>query len=200
MKIIERRLPIHHFLVRRIFGEVSAYKSSQAFCQVVYFDEYDPKVITASLVYLQDQESIPDGFENLIEEDLTFDECLIMSTLYFAQPSHLIKQILYGSVKKTEDFLTHILRPTNGYLLYAYQFDQLAQLILNVPLDEAVKIRKVYNKQQSLISYNERDDHQLRQFKAIVQDCAITRVVHKPNYEGAKNLFLYAQTTAWSRT
>lgn len=194
MKIIERRLPIQHFLVRSIFGDVSAYNSSQAYCEIVYFDEYDPKVITANLVYVEDKEFMSLGFNNLIEEDLTFDECLIMSTLYFNQPEKTIKRIIYGSVIPTDDHLAHILNCTKGFLLFSFQFEQLAMLMLDVPLDEAVRIRKTYNKQQSLINFSNRDDYRLRQFKTIVQERAITKVVNRPNYKGAKNLYQFAQT------
>lgn len=194
MKIIERRLPIHHFLVRSIFGDVSAYNSSQAYCEIVYFDENDPKVITANLVYVEDKEFMPFGFINLIEEDLTFDECLIMTTLYFNQPEKIIKRIICGSVIPTDDHLSHILNCTKGFLLFSFQFEQLAMMILDVPLDEAIRIRKTYNKHQSLINFSNRDDYRLRQFKTIVQERAITKVVNRPNYKGAKNLYQFAQT------
>lgn len=192
MKIIERQLPLHHFLVRRVFGEPFAYRSDQAHCRIVYFDEYDPKIIAASLVYLPEKDSLPVDFGKLIEEDLTFDDCLAISTLYFTQPTSLIKRIINGPFPQTEDFLSHILKPTNGYLVYSHQLEQLARFILDVPLDEAVRIRKVYNKQQSLIKFSESDDHQLRHFKMIVQERAIARTVQQPNYQGAKNLYLYA--------
>lgn len=196
MKIIEKRLPLHHFLVKKVFGDLSSYRGSEAYCHTVYFDEHDPKIITANLVYVEDEDSVPSGFSNLIEEDLTFDECLIMSTLYFSQSAKMIKRVIYGSVLKTEDDLSHILKPTNGFLLFSFQFDQLAMLVLDVSLDEAVRIRQVYNKQPSLINFNENDDRKLKLFKKTVQEHAIARVVYKPNYQGAKNLYICAQTVS----
>lgn len=194
MKIIERRLPLNHFLVQSVFGDVSAYQSETAYCEIVYFDENDPKVITANLVYLENKEFIPLGFNNLIEEDLSFDDCLIMSTLYFTQTERIIKRIVYGLPLKTHDALSHILNCSKGFLLFSFQFEQLAMMILDIALEEAVRKRKAYNKQQSLVNFNDCDDNRLHQFKTIVQERAIAKLVHRPNYKGAKNLYQYAQT------
>lgn len=84
--IVERRFPLDHFLVRKIFGTMSIGKNSEAYGQVVYFDEINPQVITAKLVYVEDWESESNNFAKLIEEDRTFNECLVISTLYFNKP------------------------------------------------------------------------------------------------------------------
>lgn len=124
-KIIERKLPTEHFLVRKIFGDISSLKNTEAYGHLVYYNEYDPKIITASLVYLQDWENQPEGFLNFVEEDLTFDECLIVSTLYFSHPTPLIRKILTNPIRPIADHLQYILKPTNGYLIYSFQFEQL---------------------------------------------------------------------------
>jgi hypothetical protein len=194
--IFEKRLPVNHFLVRSIFGDASIAPTSKAFGHVVYFDEINPRVITAKLVYLQNEEDQPPEFVNLLDQDLNFNECLAISTLYFLQPFSLIRKILNERIEPIDDVLEHILKPTNGFMIYCHQFEQLAQLALNVPLDEAVRLRKVYNKQRSFGSVGNRDDDALCLFKNIVQRHCIQRNVHIPNYRGALNLRHYARTVA----
>lgn len=195
-RIIEARFHSKHFLTRKVFGDVTFSKYSTAFSQIVYFDEIDPKVITAKLVYIQQNENEPEGFFNLIEEDLTFDECLIVSTLYFVQSIPTIKRLLNHPLQPIEDLLQHILKPTNGYLLYSIQFEQLAQLILNVPLSESVRLRRIYNKQPSVFNGVEFDSNDFSIFKSIIQRHCILKKVYSPNYQGAKNLLLYARSIA----
>lgn len=194
--IVERRFPLDHFLVRKIFGTMSIGKNSEAYGQVVYFDEINPQVITAKLVYIQDWESESCKFSSLIEQDLTFNECLVISTLYFNKPVSMIKSILEKRMEPIEDFLQHIFQQTNGFLVYTFQFEQLAQLVLNVPLDEAVRLRRLYNKQPSFVNVCNSDDEKIQIFKKIIRQRSITKGVHIPNYPGALNLLHYAKSFA----
>lgn len=195
-QIIEGRFHTKHFLTRKIFGDVTFSKYSSAFSQIVYFDEIDPKVITAKLVYIEETEKKPEGFFNLLEEDLTFDECLIASTLYFVQSISTIKRLINEPLQTVEDFLHHILKPTNGYLLYSFQFEQLAQLVLNIPLSESVRLRRVYNKHPSGFDEVEFDNNEFYIFKSIIRRHCVLKKVYSPNYQGAKNLLLYARSIA----
>lgn len=195
--IVEKRFPLQHFMTRKIFGDDAFYGTSyEAYSQVVYFDEVDPKIITAKLVYWQDWENEPKGFTRFLDEDLTFDECLIVCTLYFSHSFTIIKQILSQPLNPIEDVLHHIVKPSNGYIIYSYQFEQLAQLILNVNLNEAVRLRKLFNKQRSTMNESKLDKEDLSVFKTVVRDRCILGCVHLPNYNGAKNLMLYAKSIA----
>ncbi len=111
-KIIERKFPLDHFLPISIFGKQACTPGTEGYCQVVYYDEINPKVITAKLVYLQDSNDQGQGFINLMQEDLNFNECLIFSTLYFAQPLSLINRLMNSKVQSLENYLEYILQPT----------------------------------------------------------------------------------------
>jgi hypothetical protein len=193
--IIERRFPLEHYLVRKIFGTMSIGKYSKAYGQVVYFDEQNPQVITAKLVYLHNSEEESQSFVRFIEQDLCFNECLIVSTLYFNKPIPLIKKILENPIKPVEDFLAHIFKQTNGYLIYSFQFEQLAQLTLNIPLDEAVRLRRLFNKQPDFLNCTNSDDEPMSIFKSILKKRNIGNV-YTPNYPGALNLLRYATSFA----
>jgi hypothetical protein len=195
-QIIERRFPLDHFLVRKIFGNDSFSPGPEGYCQIVYYDDQNPHVITANLVYLRDWENPPNGFINLVQEDLSFNECLILSTLYFDQPLALIKTLVNSKVELLENYLEYILLPTNGFLIFSFQFEMIAQLILDISIEEAIKLRKSYNKDRSVVRANELDDEKLKLFKGIVREYNITKVVYIPNYKGAKNLFRYATSLA----
>jgi len=95
-----------------------------------------------------------------------------------------------------EDYIDYIVKSTNGFLLYSFQFEQLAQLILDSSLDESVRMRKLFNKQRSIINECEQDDERSTLFKNIVRARTVTGSVQRPNYEGAKNLLLYAKSIA----
>lgn len=197
LTIVERRFPLDHYLVRKIFGTMSIGKNSDAYGQIVYYNESNPQVITAKLVYIQDWEAESKSFCSLIEEDVSFNECLLISTLYFNKPTSTIKTILQGKVEPIEDFLKHIVQQTNGYLVYSFQFEQLAQLMLNVPLDEAVRLRRLYNKMpSSFIRSCDSDDENLGFFKDTIRARNISGSVQIPNYQGALNLFHYATSFA----
>lgn len=194
--IFERKLPLDHFLVRNIFGTTSIGKNSAAYGHVVYYNEANPQVITAKLVYIENAERESDNFASLIEEDLTFNDCLIISTLYFNKPVSIIKTILEKKIHPIDDFLQHIFQQTNGFLVYSFQFEQLAQLALNVPLDEAVRLRKLYNKHPSFSRPCDSDDGRFELFKNIIRQRSISKGVHIPNYPGALNLLHYAKAFA----
>lgn len=194
--IIERTLPLNHSLIKRIFGETSYNSKSDAYGQVVYFDEINPKVITAKLVYIQNSDVEQQRFTSLLEEDLTFDECLLISTLYFAQPISCIQRLLSVKNESIEDCLEHILKSTKGSIIYTFQFEQLAQLVLDFSEGEAIKLRKAFNKRTLTINDGELDDENWRLFKRIVRDRCPLRIVYRPNYSGAKNLMLYARSIA----
>lgn len=195
-RIFERTLPLNHSLIKRIFGSTSYSNNSDAYGQVVYFDEINPKVITAKLVYIKSSEAEQQKFINLIEEDRSFDECLLISTLYFAQPISYIKQLLSGKSDSIEDCLEHVLRPTKGFIIYSFQLEQLAQLVLDLSEEEAIKLRRAFNKQAIVMNECELDDDNWKLFKCIVRERCPLNIVYKPNYSGAKNLVLYARSIA----
>lgn len=195
-RIFEKRLPLNHSLLKRIFGESSFSTDSEAYGQVVYFDEFNPKVITARLVYIQNSEVEHGEFVNLLEEDRTFNECLIISTLYFAQSISIIERMLSKQNDGLPDCLEHILKSTNGFIIYAFQFEQLAQLILDISDEEAINLRKSFNKRAVKMDRCELDDENWTLFKSIIRERCSLNVVYKPNYAGAKNLMLYAKSIA----
>lgn len=195
-KIIERKVPTSHYLARKIFGPTSFVPSEEAYVHLIYFDDSNPKIIAANLVYIQDWEDQPAGFSKWVEEDLSFNDCLAISTFYFIQSYSVIKTMIDGSLTPIENYLEYIVKPTNGFLLYSFQFEQLAQLILESTPEDAIRMRKLFNKQRSIINDNEADDDKSSLFKSIVRLRTLTPYVLKPNYEGAKNLFLYATSIA----
>lgn len=195
-KIIERKVPTNHYLAWKIFGSTSSLPGEEAYAHIIYFDDSNPKIIAANLVYVQDWEFQPEGFSKLIEEDLSFNDCLAISTYYFIQSYSVIRTMIDGSLTPIENHLEYIVKSTNGFLLYSFQFEQLAQLILNATPEDAIRMRKLFNKKRSIIDECKQDDEKSSLFKSIVRLRTLTPYVLKPNYEGAKNLFLYATSIA----
>lgn len=194
LRIYEHKFSVSHPLMQNLFGEVSTKMHPKAYCQAVYFNKNNPKIVAAKLVYLKSPMKETKSFISFLTAELSFDECLIISTLYYSQKQNVIETILQSSDAEIDEDLEFLLKSTNGYIIYCYQFEQLAQLVLCISQDESIEVRKKYNKIQSSIENLNVDKKKLLQFKEIVKSRLITNSVRYPNYSGAKNLMTYAKS------
>ena len=191
--IYEQRFAIDHPLIKSIFGKVTSDRP-KPYAQVVFYNKAKPRVIAAELVYLNNGKKEFKTFNKLIKPDLTYDECLVVSTLYYDQKYSTIKRIVETKTD-TPNELEFLLKPTNGYIIYCYQFEQIAQLVLGFSSDESIVLRKHFNKVQTCLDEFLGDKEKLSRFKGLLNKHLITNTVRFPNYSGATNLFLYAGST-----
>jgi hypothetical protein len=84
--------------------------------------------------------------------------------------------------------VNELLKATHGFMVFSYQFEQIAQLILNIPNRDAIALRKLFNKLPHQIDHMIFDSDNREEFKRILKQHLITETVHQPNYVGAANL------------
>lgn len=123
------------------------------------------------------------------KQKFTFHDCVIFVSLYFLEPIVTIENILTTTIETDNEIVTEILAPTNGYLLFNTQFEQLCQAILELPRDKSVQFRRLYNKRSESIEDFAVDLNRLTEFMGILDNHMITDCVLTPDFLSAKNLF-----------
>lgn len=122
------------------------------------------------------------------KERFTLHDCTMFVTLYFLEPISIIEKILTTRIETDNEIVSEILAPTNGYLLFSTQFEQLAQAILELPLKKSIQFRKFYNKRKESIEDLALDLNSLTEFISILDRHMITDCVFTPDFLGGKLL------------
>ncbi|GHN00512.1 hypothetical protein WSM22_20010 [Cytophagales bacterium WSM2-2] len=104
-----------------------------------------------------------------------------------------IENILTTRIETDNEIVTEILAPTNGYLLFNTQFEQLCQAILELPRDKSIQFRRLYNKKSESIEDLAVDLNRLTEFMEILDSHMITECVLTPDFLSGRNLFYCLQ-------
>ncbi len=194
--LIEEIFPLQHPLMRRLFSDEVLKSKDSAYGQAVFINYNDPKVVSAKIVQ-HDQAEVSYGsnkVEVLLKYGSDYKSCLMISTCLYDQSLVQIRRLLTSS-NVVDDNLKQIISPTNGFILYAYQFEQIVQMILDVPLETAIALRKAFNRRKPLHEYCGIEDSKLKQLLYALDKYLAFDCVYKPNYFGANNLYTYVRGT-----
>lgn len=191
-EITEKTFDLNEPIVQLVFGEVLCKDPHYDYARMVYLKTKKPKIITAGLFYNEHPKKESGEFKTLLSPQFQFNECLLLSTLYYFQATSVIENILYQNNLSESSAINSILKSTNGFIVFAYQFEQIAQLILGIRNDDAIKLRKAFNKLPNCIYHMNINRIHIQNFERILKQHMITESVHQPNYQGAANLmYLY---------
>lgn len=127
------------------------------------------------------------------KQKFTFHDCVIFVSLYFLEPIATIENILTTRIETDNEIVTEILAPTNGYLLFNTQFEQLCQAILELTRGKSIQLRRFYNKRRELIEDLAVDLNRLTEFMDILDRHMITEYALTPDFLSGRNLFLCLQ-------
>ncbi len=198
MNLYEEIFPIHHPLVKRTFG-VDATTHEGWLGQFMYLDYQDPKIISARLTKF-DEDSIKLNNTNrlnlLLKYGKDYDACLIIATFIYSEHYGKIRKVLTTKDRLFDESCKNILKSTNGFILYKSQFEVLAQLLLDLPSETAIALRKAFNRKQPLNQFCGVDNAKLIYFQQVIDQLLVFDVVPSPNYSGANNLFKYVRGLA----
>lgn len=192
--LIEEIFPLQHPLMKRLFSvEVLKHKES-AYGQAVFIAYDDPKVIAAKIVCHANSEVNygSNRVDTLLKYGSDYKSCLIIATFLYSQSLVQIRKLLTSS-NQVEDIFDHIIGSTNGFILYAHQFEQIVQMLLDVPLETAIALRKAFNRRKPLNEYCGIDDEKLAQLMTALDRYLAFDCVYTPNYTGATNLYAYVR-------
>lgn len=190
--IIEDLFPLQHPLMKRHFSAEVLNSKDSIYGQAVFINYNDPKVIAAKIVQ-HDGSEVKYGSNSvglLLKYGSDYKSCLIIATFFYVQSVSQIRRILNSS-NEVEDSLAQIIGPTNGFILYSYQFEQIVQMILDVPFETAFALRKAFNRRKPLHEYCGIEEDKLARLLAILDRHLAFDCVSTPNYSGANNLATY---------
>lgn len=195
--IIEDLFPLQHPLMKRHFSTEVLNSKDSIYGQAVFINYNDPKVITAKIVQHEgtDVKYGSNSVEVLLKYGSDYKSCLMIATLLYDQSLSQIRRILTSS-NDVDDRLTQIIGTTNGFILYSYQFEQIVQMILDVPFETAFALRKAFNRRKPLHEYCGIEEDKLGQLLAILDRHLAFDCVSTPNYSGANNLVTYVSGLA----
>lgn len=190
--LIEDLFPLQHPLMKRLFSDEVLNAKDSAYGQAIFINYNDPKIIAAKIV--QDEELKvsygSNSIDVLLKYGSDYKSCLIIATCLYDQSLVQMRRLLTSS-NDVDDNLKQIIGPTNGFILYSYQFEQIVQMILDVPIETAFALRKAFNKRKPLHEYCGIDEEKLARLMAILDRHLAFDCVYTPNYTGATNLYTY---------
>lgn len=195
MNIYEEIFPIQHPLVKRTF-EVDATTHEGWLGQFLYLDYRDPKIISARLTKFDDDSIKLNNtyrLNLLLKYGKDFDACLIIATFIYSEHYGKIRKVLTTKDQLIDESSNNILKSTNGFIVYAYQFDALAELVLDIPSETAIALRKAFNRKKPLNQFCGVDDAKLVYFQQVLDQLLVFDTVPSPNYSGANNLSTYVR-------
>lgn len=191
-EIKERVFSLNEPIVQSTFGIEACSDGTYEYSKFVYYETTKPIVITSGLFY---KEPLVEGsykFKDFLHSNFQFWNCLILCTLYFSHSQSTIETVLNEKAIGLNSSVNELLKATHGFIVFSYQFEQISQLILGISNDEAIALRKLFNKLPHQIDHMIFDSDKLEEFKRILTRHLITETVHHPNYAGAANLmYLY---------
>lgn len=175
--------------------------ASSIYGRFIYIDKKPLIVITSTLVcYYGARPKHSLNFVQLLnyKRSLNYYDCLLLSTLYYFESKATIRKILTTHrAKKNEATINkYLFFETNGYLVYDYQFEQLAESILEIDKNQARDLCKQFNKKkESLEKWNGSRELMLK-FKKLLKGHFVTENVYHPNFVGGKRLMeFYGKST-----
>lgn len=195
--IIEDLFPLQHPLMKRHFSSEVLNSKDSIYGQAVFINYNDPKVIATKIVQHEGSE-VKYGSKNvevLLKYGSDYKSCLMIATFLYDQSLSQIRRILTSS-NDIDDRFTQIIGPTNGFILYSYQFEQIVQMILDVPFETAFALRKAFNRKKPLHEYCGIEEDKLTRLLAILDRHLAFDFVSTPNYSGANNLTTYVSGLA----
>lgn len=180
--------------MRRLFSDEILNHKESAYGQAVFIGYDDPKVIAAKIVCHANSEMNygSSRVDILLKYGSDYKSCLIIATCLYDQPLVHIRKVLTSS-NEVGDNLKQIIAPTNGFILYSYQFEQIVQMILDVPIETAFALRKAFNRRKPLHEYCGIEEEKLSRLMAILDRHLAFDCVYTPNYLGANNLATYVR-------
>lgn len=192
--LIEDMFPLQHPLMKRLFSDEILKSKESVFGQAIFINYNDPKVIAAKIVQ-HDESEVRYGsnsVEVLLKYGSDYKSCLMIATCLYDQSLVQIRRILTSS-NDVDDNLKQIIGPTNGFILYSYQFEQIVKMILDVPIETAFALRKAFNRKKPLHEYCGIEEEKLARLMAILDRYLAFDCVYTPNYNGATNLYTYVR-------
>ncbi len=195
--LIEDLFPLQHPLMKRHFSAEVLNSEDSIYGQAVFINYNDPKIIAAKIVQHEGSEVKygSNAVELLLKYGSDYKSCLIIATFLYFQSLSQIRRILTSS-NDVDDTLKQIIGSTNGFILYSYQFEQIVQMILDVPFETAFALRKAFNRRKPLNEYCGIEDDKLARLLAILDRHLAFDCVSNPNYSGANNLVNYVRRLA----
>jgi hypothetical protein len=187
-EIKERVFSLDEPIAQNTFGIEACSVGTYVHSKFVYYETTKPIVITSGLFYKELSTKGTHEFKDFLNPNFQFWDCLILSTLYFQQRPSIIEIVLNDKVMSLNSVVNELLKVTHGFIVFSYQFEQIAQLILGISNDDAIALRKLFNKLPHQINHMIFDSDKLEEFKRILTRHLITDAVHQPNYIGAANL------------
>lgn len=171
---------------------------TEGYGNLLYFKTTDTtSIITAAFSSEQNHMSTEELNSLLtLKEKLTFYDCTILATLSFIEPFSVIETILSNRVESSSAIVNEILAPTNGHLVFNVQFEQLAQIVLEIPREKSIQLRKFFNKKKESLEDLTADLSNLTKFMNILDHHMISECVLTPDLIGGKNLFNCLQDQA----
>lgn len=192
--LIEDLFPLQHPLMKRLFRDETLKSKDSVYGQVVFINHNDPKVVAAKIVHYEESEVSygSNSIEVLLKYGSDYKSCLMIATCLYHQPLVQIRRVLTSS-NEIDENLKHIIAPTNGFILYSYQFEQIVQMILDVPIETAFALRKAFNRRKPLGEYCGIEEEKLARLMEILDRHLAFDCVYTPNYTGATNLYTYVR-------
>lgn len=151
MNYLEQILPFNENLKYR-FNEKNSLiqewvNTGIKFVRVV-LDEENDKIIHFSGTSNNSSNIINPTFQDLFEMIRTVDDnnLSILKTLYNRVEPDLILTIINKPLNSKERYLSELLKESNGYLIYAHQFEGFCRKYLNLTEGESIELRRDWNK------------------------------------------------------
>jgi hypothetical protein len=140
--------------------------------------------------------SKPKSFNRLLElkDEWTFNECLILCAYYTWWTLPKFKKVLFQEIIPKDTAIKNLLTITHGYLLFTYQFELLAVLVLDISNPQATELRKNFNKQRPNL-FDGCEPSRAKIFKQVLKKHMVCDTVSYPPYRFARNLFDHLKKT-----
>lgn len=186
-KVIELITDSNHPLVKELLPSDD---SKSQLVHIVATKEQHSKLVFMAVSSLTLPKSKPKSFNRLLElkDEWTFNECLILCAHYTWWTLPKFKKVLFKEIIPKDTAIKNLLAITHGYLLFTYQFELLAVLVLNISNQQATELRKNFNKQRPNL-FAGYEPSRAKIFKHLLKKHMMCNTVSYPPYRFARNLF-----------
>jgi hypothetical protein len=192
--LIEEILPGNHPLIIEIFGNSHLSDERPSYAATVYLKNRSPKIITSVLIGADEFVDQSMNFTSLFHTGLSYWECLMLTTFYYSKSIPTLQRMMQSYLTIDESIVSLFLTSTNGFLLYSYQFEYLAQALLSMSAEESIQLRRSFNRRKPDWHQAIKNRDNREYFEQVLKERLIGSTVAKPNFVGAHNLFEYVKS------
>lgn len=149
MHVIELLLNIEDIKLLSFTGKSQIFreweKSGTRHVHIVHHKEkMDDILHFSSVINIEEHEMYFQDFVNRFIHDSRSLNILAAAYQFYSKDA--IKKILTTTLNDTNEFVNNLLKESNGYLIYKYQFEELMKFKFELEQDEAIVYRRDWNK------------------------------------------------------